>query len=433
MTVGSRSHKYLTGYRKTLSVRVNPPATSGTTSLGTPVTFSESWNGGDDPFHKSKIALGISCTNTLSKSVYRMTARNPLMVISHGWDEYQPATQILIGRNSDIVSFDPFSVTDYAVSAPSYPTQLAALRTEVGGRFYHRASELLSPFSGGVFTGELAETIRFLVSPARSLRELIVDYVYRTRHILKRTPNVAKRLNQTYLEFTYAAKPLVADIQAARDVLIRQQALTRPVRVTKSVNFNAVYARTDNVALNQCRYRKTVVSQAEVKVKCRGRVRCIPVNGVYPYWQEWGLSKENFIPTAWNVLPWSFVLGYFFNIENVLESYGFRMSNLIYSSTTEVSRNHKLMHAEGYVNRLNTITTKSKSASATISRPGRVERLTVNRYAGVSLPGVQFTVPGSLAKFNIASLIIQSRLNVKKPHFPRRKHRPSGGQYVTGL
>jgi hypothetical protein len=146
-----------------------------------------------------------------------------------------------------------------------------------------------------------------------------------------------------------------------------------------------------------------------------------------PSWQNddlFGFNPQNFIPAAWELLPWSFLADYFSNIGDILTASIVSTKHLAYTNRTEVVRirkfgNHKLV--PGSAPGANW-TFKASSGS---SRFHELNKKTVNRSTDVDVPLPTLQLNFDLTGGQLANIdALLSQANALHPqHNPRNWHR----------
>jgi hypothetical protein len=57
------------------------------------------------------------------------------------------------------------------------------------------------------------------------------------------------------------------------------------------------------------------------------------VNGVRSVARTLGILPERFLPTVWELIPYSFVVDYFVNVGDIVASYAFQRNNIVWGFT----------------------------------------------------------------------------------------------------
>lgn len=197
--------------------------------------------------------------------------------------------------------------------------------------FYKKLKLLTTQFQGMIFLGELTETLRMLRNPLVGIRNLASDFLGTLRK--RKRANPKKWLNDAgsaWLEQSFGWNPLLNDVSDA------VKAYRRLVEPVKTLKLSAGASKTYDVTKQHTTpywpgyeapydsgiYFHTVSSWflENIKVRFKGAV-ITQVNA--PSWQNddlFGFEPQNFIPAAWELLPWSFLADYFTNIGDILDA-----------------------------------------------------------------------------------------------------------------
>jgi len=210
------------------------------------------------------------------------------------------------------------------------PANLAsAVYNTALGNFLSNAHDVVAPFKGLTFIGELKETLRMLRNPASSLRNGISHYLRRVhrrgRSMRGDLRQLSKMVTGTWLEYCYGWKPLLKSIEDAANAYSQHKADVQYLRAygkaeTKSATTNAPWKC---YFANYGSYMVERTQTASQKVVFKGVVRIRPEIQVDPartVARLSGFGIEEFIPTVWELIPYSFVADYFTNIGTILNS-----------------------------------------------------------------------------------------------------------------
>jgi hypothetical protein len=191
---------------------------------------------------------------------------------------------------------------------------------------------------GLVLAGELGKTIQMVVRPAKTLRNKVGSLIGRLAKARKRTTDSSswkKAAADTWLEGTFGWKPLISDVQngaialartVEKDVLLRHQFRCfgqheSPVLTTTGFagpigydSSSPIYFHMDRrvTSRSQCILYgvwSTKLQSPEVAASAAWRLATLS-----------GLSWADVPPQVWELIPWSFVVDYFINVGDVIES-----------------------------------------------------------------------------------------------------------------
>jgi hypothetical protein len=223
-----------------------------------------------------------------------------------------------------------------------------------------------------------------------------------------------KELANLYLEGVFGWLPLIADIKSgieAYDKLMSDGPTHLQCRgfgnetklASSSSGSENIY--TSNFPCTYTAHRKT-----EVQVMYYGAVRGTVTGGapVERAKSLFGFRADEFVPTLWELCPWSFLVDYFANIGEIVSAVTYVNANLAWCSKT--TRQISSQSRSGiFKSVLNPI---AYAATGGGSYAWETKTTKVIRTADVDpgIPGLELSLPGSNAKWaNIAALVAQSR------------------------
>lgn len=289
----------------------------------------------DNPKYAQLIKNGASATNSLltkNQSVHYKPGRLKAIWLSR---------QSMPKRYGTIIEtrvFDNWSPAPHSVLPGSLFRSTVSNAALIGIIKKIRKFET-SDLAGPTFLGELRETVSMIKSPLKSLRLKTGLFTDLHMRILRDKQAKGKRfkpdpwskvLTDTYLEWTFGAAPLISDIAAIADLYLEQKnaGLTNGL---KRLSFR--YSDTYNNVVNpgySSGWAGTGISVPITMVEhARSSVQYvvwIDQSLIYADSQmDWLANASKFrldeiIPTAWELMPWSFLIDYFTNIGDVLGS-----------------------------------------------------------------------------------------------------------------
>lgn len=288
------------------------------------------------------------------------------------------------------------------------------------GNFLANANEVVSPFKGMIFLGQLGETLKMLRRPASALRDGFSAYLKRAHRIrdrvgpppirnprgIPRWRRKAKAANKvlanSWLEYCYGWSPLMADIESACNAYSTFESKVDTLRVYGKGE-DRENGSTSTITTYRANFFKdtlTTVSYSRSKSVLKGVVRCdyrgIEVTAADEVIRLSGFRLEEFIPTIWELIPYSFVVDYFTNIGTILNGIHALAMNFAWLSHSIKSENIRESNQrldEAYVR--SALSTAYAGVSQS-SRPSKVITTFYTRSApALSVPSLQLELPSS--------------------------------------
>jgi hypothetical protein len=370
-----------------------------------------SWTGDDRPNWKSLVRNQADATNAYSAYKWRIKLSSPLFIEA----EWRAITNADGKWWDSILRHQRFGGPSLTFVQPppdavfSSTTALNAAKS----RFVQRARAAMSPFKGGVFLGELAETIHLIKRPASSLRQSLTAYLSALRrarrgfkHASKATKS--KFLSGSWLEYQYGVLPLLSDIDdgcKALATLLTRTVPTEHVSATGRASQLVSLESLSNRGIEEWRYRANSMRVLKTSYRIEGAVKIAPAGSGSNARHTFGLNVQEFVPTIWELIPYSFLADYFVNIGDIIEAATFCQSNLVWSclsqKTTEtISVSEACSEGSPY----------TKVSGSVSGGKGEMVAMRFSRQALTSLvPTFQFSLPGlgSTRWVNIAALVAQ--------------------------
>lgn len=294
---------------------------------------------------------------------------------------------------------------------PDAPSSISTLEANNQAKmaFLKKALALQRAFQGGVALGELRETLHMIKGRSLTFYRGIGEYATKAKKLRRRPATIKdkeKALANLWLEYAFGWAPLLNDVSDAGRALNRMDYWEIPrkrIRArgqSKALDSYQVQTLNHNNVQFRLEYRKDSLAQ----VQYVGQVQSRAMNPVHYQARLFGVSLRDFVPTVWELVPWSFLVDYFTNVQEILEGWSFQRSGLAWTQVTF----RQIRGYEAYSIPVNTLVTGwvMTSKSPTVSR---VERKLVSRsvYTGSFTPDLVFQIPGigNARKYlNIAAL-----------------------------
>lgn len=334
------------------------------------------------------------------------------------------------GKTTSTFTGETYGTYNPAVSLDTTDSAGAAVKARVNNRairkFLDSCASAQSSFEAGQDIGELKETLESIHRPLNSLKSGMLNYfaaLKRKSRRVNRLSKLEKVIADTYLEFHFGWSPLaddvaslIADAQRFRFPLIpvRGQASETFLGSSRQLsNSNPGYTSVAPSAV-------TIQSKSVYSRRLKGVVRVPTVGGRISLAQSLQLTPKDFIPTVWDLLPYSWMADYFVNVGDILQALSFRFADLAWGD--DVTRTHNSISVSDifYIGKpplpLNSHFGKLKLF--TLGGSSNLDFVTFQRtplIEGALLPSFSFRVPTSKYPFyNMGALLSSRGISVSK-------------------
>jgi hypothetical protein len=239
-------------------------------------------------------------------------------------------------------------VSDYIRTYNWYnPDGLSSWTTEAENeakrKFVNQVRNAQTTFQGGTFLAELGKTIAFIKSPVKSLRRRLnydlrkvqkVNLPRSVRRLPK--PKLREVLADTWLEIQYGLKPLINDADDALRTVAESNVLVDNQYIS-CVGVGSKEVVTHSGPFTQASAGLGFSYMLENIESCRVRLLGQVDSGMYAMtnMRRIGLDPSNWLPTAWEIVPWSFLIDYFSNVGDIISAASMARSGIVWINRTE--------------------------------------------------------------------------------------------------
>lgn len=377
------------------------------------------------PNWRRQIALGYDATTYL-EGERRYRTYSPGFTYKKRVNNFNSNVEEALTYGPLVNGFIPFA------SDPGSLSSVEANRQALT-RFNARTLEVNQTFNGGVFLGELGQTLRGIKRPAESLFRSIGSYrrearelratIVRSRAHLDSLSSRQRRaavssanraIAGLWLEKQFHWEPLLNDIDDGAKALAELSSsseLWKIVSASASSESSVVTPNSWSLGLAGAG-KATDVTVYRTSVRYKGAVGIQPRGTTVPTLENAGLTLRNFVPTMWELVPYSFVADYFSNIGDVINGWssgGYNVRWCMVTSRKE-STNTRLYTDEPRTNdTFWKYTVQTFSAPVMISGWTRVQRVS---FKGPYTPSLTWEIPGMSMKWlNLAALVSARNLD----------------------
>lgn len=370
--------------------------------------------GGPIPFWQERIRSGVNATTELSAVGFRLKWAPSL-------SQYSQTGNIPVINDKQALEyqsshFDPPVVQTWGPVVSSVEADNAAIASVI-----KNARQAQSSFMGGVFVGELREALRMLRPSSSSLFRGMQTYLDGVRNIgrgfSKRMPPSSRRnerkrdylkaVSDAYLEYSFGWRPAINDVVSARKELIRIMNDRREVRRVKGGgrNESLTYSYNWGSVTNPYAYTYYHLKRKNsVDVRFKAAVICKSGAQVPAVAEKLGFTVSQFVPTIYELIPYSFLVDYFSNLGDIVSCVSFPRSDLVYCV-----RGYQWLNTTEYVGGAagkTQVVGWDGNGSVSYGQ-SKLEQFgkTRQKYTGPLVPSLEFKVPGLPRQgFNLAAL-----------------------------
>jgi len=322
-------------------------------------------------------------------------------------------------------------------SNPSFPTiSLTTATNRALARYNAKVAGVNRQFQGGVFFGELAEALHGIRHPAEALFKGIESYSnaatkLRRRYVKSKADFLALSKNRRrkvarsfsdaatglWLENSFHWVPLMYDIQGAISAF-EHTLDSAPHQMVKASAYDEVQKTVTYGSWGAGRIYPGVTATLATRsasVKFYGIVRVGPRTTFQPDAKALGFDLRSFVPTVWELIPYSWAVDYFTNIGDILYGASYGGSDVLWTAIG-TKKSAKLSQISGLSSKPPVPTSGwhftelygTMKSSEVTTETAQIARAT---YDGPYIPGLEYRVPGlSLKWLNLGSVFLQRSL-----------------------
>lgn len=300
------------------------------------------------PDWKSKTRQGLNATTPFYSDRRKIVSYRPCTISLSEISTSGGATVTLRGQSGSI--YPDRTINHLTVNS-------SKARSIALSKLYKKLDSELSRLNSPAVIAEFLDVVRQFGKPFEALVGLTHRRINRL-YLEKRGLSGSTVFKQkkfldiaaaTYLEYSFGLKPLISDTKAAAEALahwrdesteeilqkLRSKAVSRGLDSTSSVTHSV-----SSSTLSQCFWdyttKKTTEARAQYVCGLQGDLRA-DFGSNDRLLQLLGFDHGNWVPAAWEAVPWSWLVDYFANVGAILEASVTSSARVSWISLTETS------------------------------------------------------------------------------------------------
>lgn len=399
------------GRYDTISTAVNGTETK--THADRIVTWTDTATKGRNPDWRRDIAMNRNATTNL-------TGYSCKVVAYEGECKAQKKVKPASGSYLKEVYGEFFTPT-ISTSAVLSNISSAASTNMAKTRFLKKLIDAQQELESLVSLGEGRETLRMLNGAAKGLWHGVRNWKTVAKKLRPRNasrqlaytftrdlPSLHEALRHRWLEHAFGWRPFIADIEAAGQTINRWNDYYMEKLSIRAGGDEETSTVTDSEQIDGVfRFRKTEQVVTSCITVYAGSVKSIAMNPVKFRAELMGFKPQNFVPTVWELIPYSFLVDYFTNIGDILNGWAHQRGRLAWARQTVIkSKTWRCVSiprvADATYYPVVLVPSLGESVSKQVSR---------TPYTDSFMPDFEFEIPGlSLKWLNMAALARGRRL-----------------------
>jgi hypothetical protein len=293
-----------------------------------PQSWTNFRNGGLNKNYRAQIAQGLNATTIANGQICVAEYRSPSQSLF--WDTRASPQDPIIHQYYYVIG--PWNLiwtgpnTVHGVPDPTAQAEAKAISA-----LYKKLWQAHHQLQGGTVLGEIHKTAQMLSKSARFLSGGVFKYLAEARKLLnpKKKRDSLRKITDLYLETVFGWQPLIFDCKDAAIALGRlsHESDKTAFRATALVELPQATPLVSSVREGNHFWVKTQKWRSKATVKYYGHLKALPYEEGHPPAERIvslsGFDLRSFIPTVWELIPYSFLIDYFTNIGDCLYAFSF--------------------------------------------------------------------------------------------------------------
>lgn len=357
--------------------------------------------GGSLPDYRRLISQRQSATTSLSGQKYNVRGSH-----SGGVIRYQ-RTLISGGKPVRVGSIAYGCVGGASAIGVLSPSNLSydSANNQALGLLVSQAAKAQREIQLLVSAGELGETARYIRSRSQGLYNgfwSYLDAIKQRARKIRRSRQIQEMIADAWLEYQFAIKPTIGDIADASRAVAKIMFGHSPSKRVVGQGFsdrNGVSGFHPDTLSDHWTVSRYYRYYETVGVRYTGSVSSSSLSA-YRHISTLGATPGEVLVSVWELMPWSFVYDYFTNIQEILESVRWHVTDLDWCE----KGTQKVTSCNVYDVKITPVTPGGWRVDYCTVDPGaplssqRVD-VTRQKYLGSLTPSLEFEIPGLSTKW----------------------------------
>jgi hypothetical protein len=312
--------------------------------------WTDSLIGVTNPAWKAQIRQGLSATTAMTATRKSVVAKKCLI-------EVRTSSTLGVPGNFGCTEWKGYPLYGMPDLDPPTLALMADVRNAALAKFFSHVAEARNNSQYGETLGEWKETVRAVTNPLGALRDFIIRWRRTSKKRLRRfkrrgrttaradrrfrtnqrqSEALAKAVAGTYLEFVFGWIPLVKSTnEAVQRMLDRWDYPERKVVKGKGwADYNGVNTEGSLFTHDMVRVTQGVKTHSRIEHRFKASIKTGAVGGKISLAQTLGLLPSDFVPTIYELFPFSFVLDYFLQVGDLINAMSFRRDWIVWGIET---------------------------------------------------------------------------------------------------
>ncbi|DAD50906.1 TPA_asm: maturation protein [ssRNA phage SRR5467091_1] len=254
-------------------------------------------------------------------------------------------------------------------------------------------------FRGGNFIAEFRETVQMMKRPVKALEGGFKKFAAEVKkgRGIKGKRRYASMLSDAWLSWTLGWSPLFSDVHDAAEALARLSTSNR----FDGKRITGVGMDETSICHNPGNYNAYIllnrVDRLSSMVKYVAMIKARP-DKFLTFADSFGITPGDVIPAVWEAIPWSFLIDYFVNVNEVLDGMQWASGDVAWVNCG-VKNDNEIVYSVAPGNLPSGLHTQITCT------PLRLNTVYKSRFAsGIPYPRFHFKIPGIRGDINIAAL-----------------------------